>query len=69
MEIVKKAYDIILADRQTKVREVAKVVGVSYRTAIDNILDKLGMGSVLRLLTVDNKQIWLSTSLAVFGPL
>ena len=42
-EIVKKVHDIVLADRRTKVREVAEAVRVSYGTAINILRDKLGM--------------------------
>ena len=40
-EIVEKVHDMILADRRTKVREVAEAVGVSYGTAINILHDKL----------------------------
>lgn len=66
-EIVEKVHDMILADRRTKVREVAEAVGVSYGTAINILHDKLSVRKVSarwvpRLLTVDNKRIRLSMS-------
>ena len=66
-EIVKKVDDTILANRRTKMREVAEVVGVSYGRAINIRHDKLGMKKLsarwlTRFLTVDNKWIQLSTS-------
>lgn len=42
-DIVKKVRKIILADRRTKVREVAEAVGVSTGTAINILHDKLAM--------------------------
>ena len=42
-EIVKKVYGMILADRRIKVREVAGAVGVSYKTVINILHDKLGI--------------------------
>ena len=42
-EIVEKVHDMILADRRTKVHEVAKAVGVLYRTAFNILHDNLGM--------------------------
>lgn len=66
-EIIQKVHDMILADRRTKVREVAKAVGVSTGTAINILHDKLAMKKlsarwVPRLLTVDNKRIRMLTS-------
>ena len=43
VETVQKVHDMILANRRTKVRIVAEAVGVSYRTAINILHDKLGM--------------------------
>jgi len=65
-EIIQKVCDMILADRRTKVREVAKAIGVSTGTAINILHDKLAMKKlsarwVPRLLTVDNKRMRLST--------
>lgn len=64
-EIIEKVHDMILADRRTKVREVAKAVGVSYGTVFNILHDRLGMRKlsarwVPRLLTVDNKRIRVS---------
>ncbi|KAG5345034.1 SETMR methyltransferase, partial [Acromyrmex heyeri] len=42
-EIVEKIHDMILADRRTKVHEVAEAVGVSYGTAFNILHDNLGM--------------------------
>jgi len=42
-EIIEKVHDMILADRRTKVREVAEAVGVSTGTAINILHDKLTM--------------------------
>ncbi|KYQ48235.1 hypothetical protein ALC60_12717 [Trachymyrmex zeteki] len=42
-EIVEKVHDMILADRRTKVREVAEAIGVSYGTAFNILHDNLGM--------------------------
>lgn len=66
-EIIEKVHDMILADRRTKVREVAKAVGVSYGTVFNILHDRLGMRKlsarwVPRLLTVDNKRIRVSIS-------
>jgi len=66
-EIVGKVHDIILADRRTKVREVAEAVGISYGTEINILHDKLSIRKVSarwvpRLLTVDNKRMRLSMS-------
>ena len=66
-DIVENVHDMILADRRTKVREVAEAVGVSYETAINILHDKLSVRKVSarwvpRLLTVDNKRIRLSMS-------
>ncbi|KAG5333431.1 SETMR methyltransferase, partial [Acromyrmex heyeri] len=57
----------VLADRRTKVYEVAEAVGVSYGTAFNILHDNLGMKKlsarwVPRLLTVDNKRMRLSIS-------
>ncbi|EFN60336.1 Putative uncharacterized protein FLJ37770, partial [Camponotus floridanus] len=57
-EIIQKVHDMILADRRTKVREVAEAIGVSTGTAINILHDKLAMKKlsarwVPRLLTVD----------------
>ncbi|KAG5310832.1 SETMR methyltransferase, partial [Acromyrmex insinuator] len=56
-KIVEKIHDMILADRQTKVHEVAEAVGVSYGTAFNILHDNLGMKKlsarwVPRLLTM-----------------
>lgn len=66
-EIVKKIHDMILADRRMKMHEVAKAAGVSHKTAINILHDKLGVRKLLarwvpRLLTVDNKWTRLSIS-------
>jgi len=66
-EIIQKVHDMILADRRTKVREVAEAIGVSTGTAINILHDKLAMKKlsarwVPRLLTVDNKRMRLLTS-------
>ncbi|KAG5343812.1 SETMR methyltransferase, partial [Acromyrmex heyeri] len=66
-EIVEKVHDMILADRRTKVYEVAEAVGVSYGTAFNILHDNLGIKKlsarwVPRLLTVDNKWMRLSIS-------
>ncbi|XP_018308488.1 histone-lysine N-methyltransferase SETMAR-like [Mycetomoellerius zeteki] len=66
-EIVEKVHDMILADRRTKVREVAEAIGVSYGTAFNILHDNLGMKKLSarwmpRLLTVDNKRMRLSIS-------
>lgn len=66
-EIIEKVHDIILADHRTKVREVAKAVGVSYGMVFNILHDRLGMRKlsarwVPRLLTVDNKRIRVSIS-------
>ncbi|XP_018329299.1 uncharacterized protein LOC108739748 [Agrilus planipennis] len=42
-ETIEKVYDMILAHRRTKVREVAEAVGVSTGTAINILQDKLAM--------------------------
>ncbi|KAG5327768.1 SETMR methyltransferase, partial [Pseudoatta argentina] len=42
-EIIEKDHDMILADRRTKVHEVAKAVGVSYGKAFNILHDNLGM--------------------------
>ncbi|KAG5327679.1 GVQW3 protein, partial [Pseudoatta argentina] len=63
LEIVEKVYDMILADRRTKVHEVAEAVGMSYGTAFNILHDNLGMKKLsARLLTVDNKRMLLSIS-------
>ncbi|KAG5346128.1 SETMR methyltransferase, partial [Acromyrmex charruanus] len=41
-EIVEKVHDMILADRRTKVHEVAEAVGVSYGMAFNILHDNLG---------------------------
>ncbi|KAG5327898.1 SETMR methyltransferase, partial [Acromyrmex heyeri] len=56
-EIIEKVHDMILADRRTKVHEVAEAVGVSYETAFNILHDNLGMKKlsvrwVPRLLTM-----------------
>ena len=58
---------MILADRQTEVREVVKTVSILYGTAILILHNELGMGRlsarwVLLLLTADNNRIRLSIS-------
>ncbi|XP_018310413.1 putative uncharacterized protein FLJ37770, partial [Mycetomoellerius zeteki] len=59
-EIVEKVHDMILADRRTKVREVAEAIGVSYGMPFNILHDNLGMSArwVPRLLPVDNKRNW-----------
>ncbi|XP_025835644.1 protein GVQW3-like [Agrilus planipennis] len=66
-KIIEKVHDMILADRRTKVRELAKPVGVSTGTAINILHDKLAMKKlsarwVPRLLAVDNTRIRLLIS-------
>ncbi|KAG5342870.1 SETMR methyltransferase, partial [Acromyrmex heyeri] len=66
-EIVEKVHDMILADRRTKVHEVAEAIDVSYGTAFNILHDNLRMKRlsarwVPRLLTVDNKWMRLSIS-------
>ena len=41
-KIVKKVHDMFLANRRTKVCEVAAAVGISYGRAINILHDKLG---------------------------
>ncbi|XP_035212046.1 uncharacterized protein LOC118186127 [Stegodyphus dumicola] len=64
---VTKAHDLVLADRQFKVRKIAETVGIS-KDRVGHILHEiLGMRKlsarwVLRLLTPDNKRIHETTS-------
>lgn len=66
-ETIEKIHDMILDDRRTKAREVAKAIGVSIGTAIYVLNAKLAMKKwstrwVPRLLTVDNNPMRLLTS-------
>ncbi|XP_018312176.1 putative uncharacterized protein FLJ37770, partial [Mycetomoellerius zeteki] len=70
-EIIEKVHDMILADRRTKVHEVAEAIGVSYGTVFNILHANLGMKKlsarwVPRLLTVDNKRMRLNFK-AMFG--
>lgn len=66
-ETIEKIHDMILDDRRTKAREVAKAIGVSIGTAIYVLYAKLAMKKwstrwVTRMLTVDNNPMRLLTS-------
>ncbi|EGI67683.1 Histone-lysine N-methyltransferase SETMAR [Acromyrmex echinatior] len=53
LEIIDKVHDIVLTDRQVKVRELVDAISISHGTSIG--YEKVS-ARVLRLLTVDHKR-------------
>jgi len=61
-EIIDKVHDIVLTDRQMKVREFVETTGISHGTVISILHEQLGMKKlsarwVPRLLTVDRATV------------
>jgi len=61
-EIIDKVHDIVLTDRQMKVRELVETTGISHGTVISILHEQLGMKKlsarwVPRLLTVDRATV------------
>ncbi|CAK1597750.1 unnamed protein product [Parnassius mnemosyne] len=66
-ENIKKVLDLIMGDRRLKIREIAEIIGISYKRTQNIIVNELGFHKVSarwvpRLLSVEQKRTRLTIS-------